>query len=113
MNADQFQLYDLTIVVEAIEGHCTCTMTVGIASTCAGANFLYLTDMILPHALQAVIPPAGQTAPQPSCRLDGDRQPRRLPRSRLPVDYAYRPHRRTLRHDEVSPIPWEEVKGGE
>ena len=26
---DEFELYDLAVVVEAIEGHCTCTMQVG------------------------------------------------------------------------------------
>ena len=26
---DTFELYDLTVVVEAIEGHCTCNMEVG------------------------------------------------------------------------------------
>lgn len=114
MSADQFQLYDLTIVVEAIEGHCTCAMTVGDCfylrggklSLPAGADFCL-------YALQSVIPllPAKQrhnhpadwmetdsrvVCPDPACRLI-----MRIDRSGV----------RTLRHDEVSPIPWEQVGG--
>jgi len=116
MNADQFQLYDLTVVVEAIEGHCTCNMSVGDSfylhggklSLPAGADFCL-------YALQAIIPllPAKQrrnhpadwmetdshaVCPDPACRLI-----MRIDRTGL----------RTLRHDDVSPIPWEEVQGNQ
>ncbi len=107
---DEFQLYDLQVSVEAIEGHCTCKMTVGDAfylrggklSLPAGADFCL-------YALQAAIPllPAKQrhnhpadwmetdsrvTCPDPACRLI------------LRID---RVATRTLKHDDVSPIPWE------
>ena len=107
---DEFDLYDLAVVVEAIEGHCTCAMSVG--DTC----FLRGGKLSLPegrdfclYALQAAIPllPAKQrrnhpadwmetdarvTCPDPACRLI------------MRID---RIGRRTLRHDDVSPIAWE------
>lgn len=112
MNSDQFQLYDLTVEVETIEGHCTCNMAVGDRfylqggklSLPAGADFCL-------YALQAAMPllPAKQrqnhpadwmetdsrvTCPDPACRL---------------IMRIKRTSKRTLRHDDVSPIPWEEI----
>jgi uncharacterized repeat protein (TIGR04076 family) len=108
MTDDQFTLYDLTLVVEAIEGNCTCNMAVG------DKVFLRSGKLSLPdgadfclYALQAAIPllPAKQrrnhpadwmetdarvTCPDPACRLI------------MRID---RTGERTLRHDEVSPIP--------
>jgi uncharacterized repeat protein (TIGR04076 family) len=108
--ADEFELHDLSVVVEAIEGHCTCNMRVG------DRVFLRSGKLSLPdgadfclYALQAAIPllPAKQrrnhpadwmetdtrvTCPDPACRLV------------LRID---RIGRRILRHDDVSPIPWE------
>ena len=111
--SDQFDLYDLTIVVEAIEGNCTCNMKVGDCfymkggkiSLPAGADFCL-------YALQSAIPllPAKQrynhpadwmetdsrvTCPDPACRLI------------MRID---RTGSRTLKHDDVSPIPWEQMK---
>ncbi len=113
--SDHFDLYDLTIVVEAIEGNCTCNMKVGDCffmrggkiSLPAGADFCL-------YALQSAIPllPAKQrhnhpadwmetdsrvTCPDPACRLI------------LRID---RTGSRTLKHDDVSPIPWEAAKDG-
>jgi uncharacterized repeat protein (TIGR04076 family) len=113
MNSDQFELYDLEVVVEAIEGNCTCAMRVGDKvyvrggklSLPAGADFCL-------YALQAAMPllPAKQrrshpadwmetdtrvTCPDPACRLI------------MRVD---RVATRTVRHDDVSPIPWEDVQ---
>ena len=112
--SDDFQLYDLTVVVEAIEGNCTCAMTVGDSfylrggklSLPAGADFCV-------YALQAALPllPAKQrrnhpadwmetdarvTCPDPACRLI-----MRIDRTAV----------RTLRHDDVSPLPWAAVGG--
>jgi len=112
---DVFELYDLAVVVEAIEGDCTCSMAVGDAfflrggklSLPAGADFCLF-------ALQAAIPllPAKQrqnhpadwmetdarvTCPDPACRL---------------VMRVDRVGRRSLRHDDVSPLPWEGPAGG-
>ncbi|NCF64448.1 MAG: TIGR04076 family protein [Anaerolineaceae bacterium] len=107
---DAFTLFDLEIVVEKIEGHCTCNMEVG--------NRFYLRSgkLSLPdgqdfclYALQAAIPllPAKQrqnhaadwietdtrvVCPDPACRLI------------MRID---RVAERTLYHDDVSPIPWD------
>jgi uncharacterized repeat protein (TIGR04076 family) len=107
---DEFTLFDLAVVVEAIEGHCTCAMQVG------DHFFMRSGKIALPdgadfclYALQSVIPllPAKQrqshpadwmetdtrvTCPDPACRLI------------MRVD---RVGQRTLRHEDVSPIPWE------
>ena len=113
MSSDQFELFDLVVVVEAIEGNCTCAMKVGDAfylrsgkvSLPPGADFCL-------YALQAAIPllPAKQrrshpadwmetdtrvTCPDPACRLI------------MRID---RVATRTVRHDDVSPIPWEEIQ---
>jgi uncharacterized repeat protein (TIGR04076 family) len=112
MSEDQFTLYDLVVIVEAIEGHCTCTMAVG------DKVFLRSGKLSLPdradfclYALQAAIPllPAKQrrnhpadwmetdarvTCPDPACRLI------------MRID---RIGERTLRHDDVSPIPWKDA----
>lgn len=112
MPDDTFSLYDLEITVERIDGHCTCNMAVGDRfylrsgklSLPDGADFCL-------YALQAAIPllPAKQrhnhpadwietdarvTCPDPACRLI------------MRID---RVAERALRHDDVSPIPWDEV----
>ena len=106
--ADAFTLYDLAIVVERIDGQCTCRMSVGDrvrlrsgkVSMPDGAEFCL-------YALQAAIPllPAKQrrshpadwmetdtrvTCPDPACRLI------------MRID---RVGRREVRHDEVSAVP--------
>jgi len=103
----EFRLYDLDLVVERIEGHCTCAMRVGDRvhlrsgklSLPAGGDFCL-------YALQSAIPllPAKQreghpadwmetdtrvTCPDPACRLI------------MRID---RVGRRTLRHDDVSAV---------
>jgi uncharacterized repeat protein (TIGR04076 family) len=113
MSSDQFELFDLEVVVEAIEGNCTCAMKVGDAfylrsgkvSLPSGADFCL-------YALQSAIPllPAKQrrshpadwmetdtrvTCPDPACRL---------------IMRIERVATRTVRHDDVSPIPWEEIQ---
>jgi uncharacterized repeat protein (TIGR04076 family) len=109
---DIFELYDLAVVVEAIEGHCTCNMAVGDTFFVRGGK-LSLPDGqdFCLYALQAVIPllPAKQrrshpadwmetdtraTCPDPACRLI------------MRID---RVGRRALRHDDVSPTSWDDV----
>jgi uncharacterized repeat protein (TIGR04076 family) len=110
MRPDEFQLYDLEVVVEAIEGHCTCAMRAGDRVLVRGGKLaLPEGQEFCLYALQAVIPllPAKQrqnhpadwmetdaraTCPDPACRLI------------MRID---RVARRVLRHDDVSPIPWE------
>jgi uncharacterized repeat protein (TIGR04076 family) len=112
MSDDEFELYDLAVVVEALEGHCTCTMHVGDTVYMRGGKISLPEgqDFCL-YALQAAIPllPAKQrhnhpadwmetdarvTCPDPACRLI------------LRID---RLTTRTLKHDDVSPIPWDNV----
>lgn len=114
MRDDEFELYDLAIVVEAIEGHCTCSMKAGDAFYVRGGKLSLPdgADFCL-YALQSVIPliPAKQrlnhpadwmetdsrvTCPDPACRLI------------MRID---RVGKRVLRHDDVSPIPWDEAAG--
>jgi uncharacterized repeat protein (TIGR04076 family) len=110
MADDQFTLYDLAVVVEAIEGHCTCTMAVGDQvflrsgklSMPAGSDFCL-------YALQAAIPllPAKQRPTHPADWMTTDTRvvcPDPACRLIMRID---RLAPRTLRHDEVSPIPWE------
>lgn len=107
---DEFELYDLEVVVEAIEGRCTCAMQRGDSFFLRGGKLSLPEgrDFCL-YALQAAIPllPAKQrrnhpadwmetdarvTCPDPACRLI------------MRVD---RVASRSLRHDDVSPIAWE------
>ncbi len=104
---DEFELYDLAVIVEAIEGHCTCNMHVGDTFYLRGGKISLpdKSDFCL-YAVQAVIPllPAKQrpnhpadwmetdsraTCPDPACRL---------------IMRIERIGRRTLRHDDISPI---------
>src|SRR4051812_289369 len=114
--SDQFQLYDLTIIVEQIEGNCTCNMTVGDCFYMRGGKIslpdgkdfclyaLYSTVPFLP-AKQRLNHPADWmetdsriTCPDPACRL---------------IMRINRVGQRTLRHDDVSPIAWASVKTNE
>jgi uncharacterized repeat protein (TIGR04076 family) len=109
--SDEFELYDLTVDVEAVEGKCTCDMHVGDRFYVRGGKLSLPdgADFCL-YALQAVIPllPAKQrrnhpadwmetdvraTCPDPACRLI------------MRID---RTGRRTLHHDDVSPIAWDD-----
>ena len=105
---DEFELYDLAVVVDTIEGHCTCNMRVGDAFYLRGGKISLPADGdFCLYAMQAVIPllPAKQrlnhpadwmetdacaTCPDPNCRL---------------IMRIERTGRRTLQHDDVSPIP--------
>lgn len=108
-----FELYDLQISVEAIDGHCTCQMAVG------DCFFLRSGKLAMPprqdfcvYALQSTLPllPAKQrrnhpadwmetdsrvTCPDPACRLI------------MRID---RIATRGLHHNDVSPIPWESAQ---
>jgi uncharacterized repeat protein (TIGR04076 family) len=115
---DEFQLYDLAVVVEKIEGNCTCDMKVGDQffmksgkiSLPDGQNFCL-------YALQATIPllPAKQRLNHPADWMETDTRvtcPDPVCRLIMRID---RQSRRTLRHDDVSPIAWETLqpdKGG-
>lgn len=107
---DQFELYDLEIVVERINGNCTCNMTVGDTFYLKGGKISMpdKSDFCL-YALQSTIPllPTKQrknnpadwietdsrvTCPDPACGL---------------IMNINRSKTRVLNHDDVSPIKWE------
>ncbi len=109
---DEFELYDLRIVVETIDGNCTCNMTVGDSfflrggkiSMPDGADFcIYALNSVLPFlpAKQRTNHPADWMetdnriiCPDPACGLV-----MRIKRTQL----------HSFAHDDVSPIPWDEI----
>ena len=109
----EFELYDLTVVVEAIEGHCTCNMAVGDCFYLRGGKLsLPEGKDFCVYAMQSTLPllPAKQrhnhpadwmetdariTCPDPACRLI------------MRVD---RTGARRLHHDDVSPIPYNAIQ---
>jgi uncharacterized repeat protein (TIGR04076 family) len=108
-----FELYDLTVTVEAIEGNCTCQMAVG------DRFFLRSGKLSLPdgadfclYALQAALPllPAKQRQNHPADWMESDsRVTCPDPACRLIMHIA-RSGRRRLHHDDVSPLPWDELQ---
>ena len=109
--SDEFELYDLAVVVESIEGNCTCSMRTGDAFNLRGGKISLPTgaDFCL-YALQAVIPllPAKQRINHPADWMETDSRavcPDPACKLTMRID---RVAKRTLRHDDVSPIPWEE-----
>jgi uncharacterized repeat protein (TIGR04076 family) len=112
MDNDVFKLFDLQIIVERIEGHCTCNMAVG------DRFYLRSGKVSLPdggdfclYALQATIPllPAKQRQNHPADWLETDARvvcPDPACRLLMRID---RIGERRVRHDEVSPIPWEDI----
>ena len=110
LREDEFQLYDLTVVVEAIKGHCTCTMAVGDCFHLRGGKVSLPdgADFCL-YALQAAIPllPAKQRLNHPADWMETDSRvvcPDPACRLIMRID---RTATRTLKHDDVSPIAWE------
>lgn len=108
---DSFKLFDLEIIVEKIEGHCTCSMEIG------DRFFLRSGKLSLPdgedfclYAMQAAIPllPAKQRQGHPADWMETDtRVVCPDPACRL-IMRINRIGERTLRHDDVSPIPWDD-----
>lgn len=113
LREDQFELYDLTVVVEKIEGDCTCAMKEGDSFCLKGGKISIPGEKdFCVYALNSVLPilPAKQRqndkadwmetdsrviCPDPACKLI-----MRVDRDQL----------RKLNHDDVSPIPWEDAK---
>lgn len=107
LRPDEFELYDLAVVVERIEGRCTCSMREGDTiflrggklSLPAGADFCL-------YALQSVIPllPAKQRRNHPADWMETDARvvcPDPACRLVMRID---RVARRVLRHDDVSAV---------
>jgi uncharacterized repeat protein (TIGR04076 family) len=109
---DQFQLYDLRIEVEKIDGHCTCNMEVGDCFYLKGGK-LSLPDGkdFCVYAMQSTLPllPAKQRRNHPADWMETDARvvcPDPACQLVMRID---REEVRTLNHDDVSPISWEEV----
>ncbi|MCB0060201.1 MAG: TIGR04076 family protein [Caldilineaceae bacterium] len=112
MADDEFELYDLTVVVEAIEGTCTCSMAVGDCFYLRGGKLsLPEGKDFCVYALQATLPllPAKQRRNHPADWMETDSRvacPDPACRLIMRID---RSGERTLRHDDVSPIAWESI----
>lgn len=110
MRADQFELYDLEIIVESINGHCTCNMNVGHCFQMKGGKVsLPQNEDFCLYALQSVLPllPAKQRLNHPADWMETDSRvicPDPACQLILRID---RIGKRVLNHDDVSPIPWE------
>jgi uncharacterized repeat protein (TIGR04076 family) len=110
-----FTLYDLEVVVERIEGHCTCAMRVGdrVRLRSGKVSLPPGRDFCL-YALQAAIPllPAKQRASHPADWMETDTRvtcPDPACRLIMRID---RVGRRTLRHDDVSAVPLTPARRG-
>ncbi|MDG2449824.1 MAG: TIGR04076 family protein [Saprospiraceae bacterium] len=110
LKADQFELYDLTVIVEKIDGHCTCNMTVGDCFHLKGGKLSMpeKKDFCL-FALQSTIPllPAKQRINDPADWMETDSRvicPDPACGLVMRID---RDSKRVLDHDDVSPIPWD------
>jgi uncharacterized repeat protein (TIGR04076 family) len=102
-----FTLYDLEVVVERIDGACTCRMRVGDRVRLQSGKLSVPSGDFCLYALQAAIPllPAKQRAGHPADWMETDTRvtcPDPVCRLVMRID---RVGRRTLRHDEVSAVP--------
>ena len=107
---DQFELYDLEIVVEQINGHCTCNMKVGDAFYLKGGKISLLdqSDFCL-YALQSTIPllPTKQRKNHPADWMETDSQVTCPDPVCGLIMNIKRNQTRVLNHDDVSPIKWD------
>ncbi len=108
LRPDQFELYDLRVSVEAINGHCTCNMTVGDAFFLRSGKLSFPDgkDFCL-YALQSTLPllPAKQRLNHPADWMETDARvicPDPACRLIMRID---RLEKRILDHDDVSPVP--------
>ena len=109
---DQFELYDLTVVVEKIEGHCTCAMVEGDCFHMRGGKISLPdgADFCL-YALQATLPilPAKQRRCHPADWMESDSHvacPDPACRLVMRID---RTGLRVLNHDDVSATTWDSI----
>jgi uncharacterized repeat protein (TIGR04076 family) len=107
--ADTFELYDLAVVVEAINGHCTCSMSVGDHFFLRGGKLALPEgqDFCL-YALQSCIPllPAKQRRNHPADWMETDARATCPDPACGLIMRIDRVASRTLRHDDVSAIPY-------
>ncbi|MFS4447018.1 TIGR04076 family protein [Maribacter sp. 2307UL18-2] len=107
---DQFELYDLTVVVEKIDGNCTCVMKVGDAFHLKGGKLSMANNIdFCLYALQSTIPllPTKQRKNHPADWMETDaRVVCPDPECKL-VMRIDRGGLRVLDHDDVSPVKWD------
>jgi len=113
LREDQFELYDLTVMVEQINGNCTCTMTIGDKFYLKGGKLSMpeKSDFCL-YALQSTIPllPTKQRKNHPADWMETDARvvcPDPACQLVMRID---RDALRVLDHDDVSPVKWEKNK---
>jgi len=111
--SDQFELYDLTVIVESINGNCTCAMTEGDSFQVKGGKISMPdgADFCL-YALQSTIPilPAKQRKCHPADWMETDARvicPDPACGLIMRID---RGETRLLNHDDVSPISWDSIE---
>lgn len=108
-----FELYDLQISVEAIEGNCTCKMSVGDCFFLRSGKLSMPADKdFCVYALQSTLPllPAKQRRNHPADWMETDSRvscPDPACRLIMRID---RIDTRALHHDQVSAIPWESLQ---
>lgn len=112
MKEDQFELYDLSVTVESIDGHCTCDMKEGDQFFLKGGK-LSMPDQssFCLYALQSCIPllPAKQRKGHPADWMETDNRiicPDPACKLVMRID---RSEKRLLNHDDVSPIKWDDI----
>lgn len=105
---DEFELYDLALRVEAINGKCTCAMRVGDCVVVRGGKISLpeQSDFCL-YALQSAIPllPAKQRRNHPADWMETDARVVCPDPACGLVMRIERTGTRTLRHDDVSGVP--------
>ena len=113
LREDQFELYDITVVVEKIEGNCTCEMSVGDSFHLKGGKLSMPEgkDFCL-YAMQSTLPllPAKQRKNNPADWMETDARvvcPDPACQLVMRID---RENLRVLNHDDVSPISWDDVE---
>ena len=106
--SDEFELYDLRVRVEAIQGHCTCNHQVGDVFELKSGKLHITSDRgFCMYALQSTLPllPAKQRATHPNDWMTTDARvvcPDPLCGVVMRIE---RTNTRTLRHQDVSASP--------
>ncbi len=113
LQKDQFELYDLTVVVEKIDGNCTCDMKKGDRFHFQGGKIsLPDGENFCLYAMQSTIPllPAKQRKNHPADWVETDSRvicPDPACGLIMRID---RKGQRVLRHDEVSATSWDSIE---
>jgi uncharacterized repeat protein (TIGR04076 family) len=105
---DTFELYDLAVVVESINGNCTCNMQVGDCFYLHGGKLSMPTDTdFCLFALQSTLPllPAKQRQNHPADWMETDSRVTCADPACGLIMRIDRTATRTLRHDDVSAVP--------